>query len=147
MALDMETKEQKNYEISFLARGEEGAGAVVKHLHRLDAEILSEEGVGSINLAYPIKKHETAHFGCIHFKAGAETIKLLKEALKFEDDILRHLVVAPSFLKEGPPSFKQRSDVGEKKVSSERQVGEGGLSNEDLEIKLQEISESLPKQE
>jgi len=143
----MEAEEQKKYEISFLARGEEGVGAVVKHLHRLGAEILSEESTGSVSLAYPIKKHEAAHFGCIHFGAGAEIIKLLKEALKFEDSILRHLVITPPFLKESSSSLKQRGDMGEKKGLSEQQTSGGGLSNEDLEIKLQEISGSLPEQE
>ncbi len=145
MVLNMETKEQKKYEIAFLAHGEEGIGVVVKHLHRLGAEILSEEGTRSITLAYPIKKNTTAHFSCIHFKAGAEIIGLLKEALKFEDGILRHLITTPPFLKEDAPVSEQRGDTDAKKKSGEQPTSEIGLSNEDLEIKLQEIRESLPE--
>ncbi|MDD5710933.1 MAG: 30S ribosomal protein S6 [Candidatus Colwellbacteria bacterium] len=145
----MEVKEQKKYEIAFLAQGEEGVGVVVKNLHRLGAEILSEESAKPISLAYPIKKHETAHFGCIHFGAGTETIQLLKDTLKFEDNILRYLIITPPFQKESSavPEMKGGTGVAEKRRSGEQSTGGSGLSNEDLEVKLQEIRESLPEQE
>jgi ribosomal protein S6 len=143
----METEEQKSYEVSFLAQSEDGAGVVIKRLNHLGAEILGEENVGLINLAYPIKKHGAAHFGYIQFRAGTETIKLLKDALKFEDGILRHLVVvAQPSIKVAPAVRRpQRGGGGERRALSEQQAG-GSLSNEDLETKLREIRESLPEQ-
>lgn len=142
----MEIKEQRAYEIAFLARGEEGVGAVISHLHRLGAEIINEESARPIDLAYPIKKHTTAHFGCVHFKAEPETVKTLKESLKFEGNILRHLIITPPFLKENAlPTGEQKVVGDDKRRPSGQPTGGTGLSNEDLEIKLQEISESLPE--
>lgn len=139
MAL-METENQKNYEISFLVRGEEAAGSVVKHLNRLGAEISGEGSIGAIKLAYPIKKHETAHFGYIHFNAVPGLIADLKEALKFEEGILRYLIVTPAFVKDDLISQKKTKYEDTKTTARER---EGIASNEDLEARLEEISESL----
>ncbi|PIR98033.1 MAG: hypothetical protein COT89_01145 [Candidatus Colwellbacteria bacterium CG10_big_fil_rev_8_21_14_0_10_42_22] len=138
----METKEKKDYEISFLAYGEEGAGAVVKHLNALGIEILNEGQIESITLAYPIKKHTTAHFGYIYFKSSADLIEQLKEALKFEKGILRHLIVTPPIREEDQSVPKEQKTVEEDNINR-AEKSEKPLSNEDLEAKLEEISESL----
>lgn len=139
----METENKKNYEISFLTHSEEGVGVLVKHLNQLGAEILNEGDIESINLAYPIKKHESAYFGCIHFEASPDLIDQLKEVLKFEDGVLRYLIITPPFMKEGAPQAKEHKIETEKKKPSSEPTSEKGLSNEDLEAKLEEISESL----
>jgi ribosomal protein S6 len=141
----MDKEQQKSYEISILARSEDGAGLVAQRLQGLGAEIISEESAGLINLAYPIKKQGTAHLSYIKFRTEAENIKLLKEALKFEDKILRHLIVASNLSKNIQAAPRQREAVEEKKYVSEQPVERVGLSNEDLEVKLQEISKSLPE--
>ena len=92
--------EKSIYEISFLARTEEGVGAVLKHLKQVGAEVTSEQQIEQINLAYPIKKHNSAYLGCIHFALQGEEVEALKDAMRFEDDILRYTIVTPPFARE-----------------------------------------------
>ena len=131
----METKETKNYEISFLTHTEEGVGLVIKHLNQLGAQIVNEGKIEQRRLAYPIKKHESAYFGCIQFALDPENVHALKEAIKFDKSILRYLVVTPPISTEA----NQRKNRVQKQERIQKEIGDGVLSNEDLEAKLEEI--------
>jgi len=140
----METKDKKAYEISFLAKGEEAAGAVITHLNEAGAEITNEEQIEKLDLAYDIDKHSSAHFGAVHFNLDPDKIRGLRDALKFEEGLLRYIVVTPPIAKDDMtqprrPKMERREESPEKKVAAP----EGTLSNQDLEAKLEEISGSL----
>ncbi len=134
--------EKNTYEISFLARSEEGAGTVLKHLNQVGAEIAGQQRIEQVNPAYPIKKHSSAHFGCIQFALQGEEIKTLKDILRFEESILRYIIVTPPFVREENPQL--RGPRGSQEVPSEKQSGVDTIaSNRDLEAKLEEISGSF----
>lgn len=138
--------DSKTYEISFLARGEEAVGSVIQHLKQLGAELMNEQQIEKIDLAYPIQKHTSAHFGCLHFTLSPESIKPLEEALKFEEGLLRYLIVTPPFLKEEASAPRRPTRQAQQPVEKEPASQPGSdLSNEDLEAKLEEMSESLPE--
>ena len=140
----MQTEKNK-YEISFLAPTEEGAGIVLKHLNQVDAEINDEQQLEQISLAYPIKKHNSAYLGCIHFTLDPEEVTVLRDTLKFEENILRYTIVTPPFIKveetqpRGPRTTQE--SVIERAPSAPETV-----SNKDLEARLEEITGSLEKE-
>src|SRR3989344_3189883 len=137
----MET-EKNTYEISFLERGEEAAGTVLKHLNQVGAEITSEQQLEQVNLAYPIKKHNSAYLGCIHFAIQPEEVGILRETLRFDEGILRYIIVTPPFVREENP--QPRGSRMNQEVPSERQSSVDTIaSNKDLEAKLEEISGSF----
>ena len=58
-------------------------------IHRL-------EDWGRRQLAYPIQKVHKAHYVLMNIECGHETLTELEHAFKFNDAVLRHLVVAMS---------------------------------------------------
>ena len=58
-------------------------------IHRL-------EDWGRRQLAYPIQKLHKAHYVLMNIECGRETLTELEHAFKFNDAVLRHLVVAKS---------------------------------------------------
>jgi len=56
-------------------------------IHRL-------EDWGRRQLAYPIQKVHKAHYVLMNIECGRETLTELEHAFKFNDAVLRHLVVA-----------------------------------------------------
>ena len=56
-------------------------------IHRL-------EDWGRRQLAYPIQKVHKAHYVLMNLECGPETLTELEHAFKFNDAVLRHLVVA-----------------------------------------------------
>ena len=56
-------------------------------IHRL-------EDWGRRQLAYPIQKVHKAHYVLMNIECGAETLTELEHAFKFNDAVLRHLIVA-----------------------------------------------------
>lgn len=139
----MEETDKKTYEISFLARGEEAAGSVIQHLSRHGAEITAEQKIEPIELAYPIEKHNSAHFGCVHFAMDPDSVDTLKESLKFDEGILRYLIVTPPIVSEEEGKKPTRTPTSKKPV--QETTPEGSMSNKDLAAKLEEISESMPE--
>lgn len=62
----------------------EGAGGTI---HRL-------EDWGRRQLAYPIQRLLKAHYVCMNIEVGTAPLKELKEAFRFNDAVLRHLIVS-----------------------------------------------------
>jgi small subunit ribosomal protein S6 len=56
-------------------------------IHRL-------EDWGRRQLAYPIQKVHKAHYVLMNLECGAETLTELEHAFKFNDAVLRHLIVS-----------------------------------------------------
>ncbi|PIR98349.1 MAG: hypothetical protein COT88_02155 [Candidatus Colwellbacteria bacterium CG10_big_fil_rev_8_21_14_0_10_41_28] len=138
----MEEETTKTYEISFLARGEEGALSMVKHLNSAGAEIINEDKLDQIVLAHPIKKNKTAYFGCIHFSVDTDAIDKIKTALKFEEGILRYLIVTPPFIKTESGQTSTPMNRVERRPAKEAPKSTVS-SNKDLEATIEELSESI----
>src|SRR3989338_3229057 len=100
-----ETSDKKFYEIAFLARNEEDAQQVIKLLKSAGAEIELECPISKINLAYAIKKENSAHFGYFHFLLETEKAKQLEDSIRINPLILRFLIITPPFVKNKTRSF------------------------------------------
>lgn len=132
---------QKQYEIGYLVRGEEGTGVVMDHLKRLPAEILFEGEVKATRLLYPIERLTSAYFGYIHFKSDPEVISNLNDALKLDNQVVRFLIVTPPFTKERSQRFSPTPPQPRKlaKPDTLPALKEATASNDLLEEKLEEI--------
>ena len=70
-------------------------------IHRL-------EDWGRRQLAYPIQKVHKAHYVLMNIECGQETLTELEHAFKFNDAVLRHLIVATTEAKVAPsPMMKE----------------------------------------
>ena len=70
-------------------------------IHRL-------EDWGRRQLAYPIQKVHKAHYVLMNIECGAETLTELEHAYKFNDAVLRHLIVAmPEAVATSSPMMKE----------------------------------------
>jgi len=83
------------------------------HIHRL-------EDWGRRQMAYPIQKIHKAHYVLMNIEADQETLDELEHAFKFNDAVLRHLiikvkaaVIAPSAMMKEEKSRSFNSDVAE----------------------------------
>jgi len=89
-------------------------------IHRL-------EDWGRRQLAYPIQKVHKAHYVLMNLECGAETLNELEHAFKFNDAVLRHLIVAMTEPVVSPsPMMKEekaRSLTGERAERTERPEG------------------------
>jgi small subunit ribosomal protein S6 len=81
------------------------------HIHRL-------EDWGRRQMAYPIQKIHKAHYVLMNIEADQETLDELEHAFKFNDAVLRHLiikvksaVIAPSAMMKEEKSRSFSNDV------------------------------------
>lgn len=139
----METKEieKKQYEISFLVKGEDGAKTVAQLVKSLGGEIELEGPVAKITLSYPIKKQESGFFGYFHFIFPPEEIKHLEHELGTSAEVLRHLIITPPFRKTEarPRQEVSRAPLKPQVQKPQESARSEALTNEDLEKKIEEI--------
>ena len=105
----------RHYEIVFLVHPDqsEQVGAMVE---RYQSMIAAGEGAvhrledwGRRQLAYPIAKVHKAHYVLMNIECGQETLDELISAFRFNDAVLRHLVVKrDEAVTEASPLSKER---------------------------------------
>ena len=72
------------------------------------------ENIGSRKLAYPIQDCYKANYFCLNVTCDSDQIDSLKESFKYNDAILRHLIVRKDEIETEPSSlFKQTQEDGE----------------------------------
>mgnify|MGYP001305031304 CR=1 FL=1 len=72
------------------------------------------ENIGSRKLAYPIQDCYKANYFCINVTCDSDLIDNLKESFKYNDAILRHLIVRKDEIEIEPSSLlKQTQEDGE----------------------------------
>jgi small subunit ribosomal protein S6 len=88
------------------------------HIHRL-------EDWGRRQMAYPIQKIHKAHYVLMNIEVDQETLDELEHAFKFNDAVLRHLiikvkaaVIAPSAMMKEEKSRSFNSDAGDAVLAS-----------------------------
>ena len=138
-------QEFKQYEISFLGLNESVGQEVNSLLTRLGIEVFFNGSIKQIDLMYPIKKHQGAFFGYLHFQTSADKIESLKKDLSLQKDIVRFLIITPpikKFIEKARlveravfPEKKEPAAVPTKEIFPKSEA----LSNELLEQKLEEI--------
>jgi len=136
------------YEVSFLARSENGAATMVRHLASLGAEIVNEGSLNKMKLAYPIEGQESAYFGCIACSIPRDAVSKVHDAVRLDKEIMRVLIltsqstktdVASGTRKHIPNVPRDTTEPKMAKTARPETKEKTALSNELLEEKLEEI--------
>lgn len=146
MSSEMSDQAKKMYEVSFLARSENGAALVVGHLTSYGAEIVNEGNLNNMKLAYPINNLESAYFGCISCLMLVDSVSKVYDAVRLDDEIVRMLILTAPAVRESvetqakqPTTQRLPRRTVRPKVEKEISDEKGTISNELLEEKLEEI--------
>ena len=76
------------------------------------------EDWGRRQLAYPIDKIAKAHYVCLNIEADRATLEELEHGFKFNDAVIRHLIVTTKKAETAPsPMMKEGSKEGAKEGS------------------------------
>jgi len=104
----------RHYEIVFIVhpdQSEQVPGMIERYRNTIttgNGKIHRIEDWGRRQLAYPIAKVFKAHYVLMNIEVSNETLSELDHAFKFNDAVLRHLIVAKSEPETGPsPMMKE----------------------------------------
>ncbi|MEZ5730452.1 MAG: 30S ribosomal protein S6 [Burkholderiaceae bacterium] len=104
----------RHYEIVFIVHPDqsEQVGAMIDRYKAIvegqNGKIHRLEDWGRRQLAYPIQKVAKAHYVLMNIEAGPEALAELEHSFRFNDAVLRHLVVSMKKAATGPsPMWKQ----------------------------------------
>ena len=92
----------RNYEIVFLVHPDqsEQTSSIISKLEKLVTDsggnVHRSENIGNRKLAYPIQDQFKASYGLLNIECNQETINEIKNSFKFNDSIIRNLVLIVS---------------------------------------------------
>lgn len=81
-----------------------------------------EEDWGRRQLAYQINKLGKAHYICLNVEAGKEVLAELEHAFKFNDAVLRHLIVQKKKAETTPSSMMKTVEREEARKAGQQQA-------------------------
>lgn len=104
----------RHYEIVFIVHPDQSE-QVPAMIERYRGIVESQQGKvhrledwGRRQLAYPIEKIAKAHYVLFNIECGTESLSELEHAFKFNDAVMRHLIVAMKKAETGPsPMWRQ----------------------------------------
>ncbi|EHP38289.1 MULTISPECIES: 30S ribosomal protein S6 [Cupriavidus] len=104
----------RHYEIVFIVHPDQSE-QVPAMIERYKTLVTSQEGQihrvedwGRRQMAYMIQKLAKAHYVCLNIECGKETLAELEHAFKFNDAVLRHLIVQTKKAETAPsPMMKE----------------------------------------
>jgi len=116
----------RHYEIVLIVHPDQSE-QVPAMIERYKAMIEAQEGKvhriedwGRRQLTYPIQKMSKAHYMLVNIECGKPTLDELEHAFRFNDAVLRHLIVAMKKPETGAsPMWKQIQKEEARKASSE----------------------------
>ena len=136
----MDELSQKDYELSFLARDEKGAEAVLNLLKKWGAEITLEGPFERVALAYKIAGALSAYLGYFHLRLTPDKVQPLSQDLRAKGVTLRFLIITPPFVKgRVRPAGKSKTMRPAPIAPPERRPASLPISNEALERTIEEI--------
>jgi small subunit ribosomal protein S6 len=123
----------RNYEVVFIVHPDQSE-QVPAMVERYQALVTSQGGKvhrledwGRRQLAYPIQKLVKAHYICFNIECGQTTLDELENAFRFNDAVLRHLVIKMKAAQSEPSVMMKQVERDEaRKASAE-------VSTDDME--------------
>jgi small subunit ribosomal protein S6 len=124
----------RHYEIVFLVhpdQSEQVPAMIERYRGMIEAEggtIHRQEDWGRRQLAFPIQKVHKAHYVLLNVECDKATLDELTGAFRFNDAVLRHLVIArDEAITEPSPMAKPEDERGEGRSRRSRDDDEGDL--------------------
>jgi small subunit ribosomal protein S6 len=133
-------KHMRHYEVVFIVHPDQSE-QVPGMVERYKALVASRNGVvhrledwGRRQMTYPIAKMHKAHYVLMNIECDGETLTELEHAFKFNDAVLRHLVVKMDKAHTTPSPMmkeeKSRSLMGEQRSERGEKPAEGAAQAE-----------------
>lgn len=147
----MENDITKEYELAILAESEAVETEIDKLLADLpeggQVEILNKEPARLLTLAYPINKHLSATLLVYQLRTQPENIAKIRESLRFQPNVLRHLLITPPIQKLNAQKTRERpSEMVAATISPPaKPVGPEISSNELLTKTLEQLENNESK--
>ena len=110
------------------------------NIHRL-------EDIGRLQLAYNIQDIHKAHYVLINIECDDQTLSEIESSFKFNDSIIRHLIVRMNKAETGPSILfsenkKQEKEKKEKDKKVVRSKNESPLIEKVAEVEKDQVTES-----
>lgn len=120
----------RDYEVVYIFRPElesEDVEAKLEDYHgRLDGEVTAVEHWGSRQLAYEIDGERSGYYVVAQYEADPASLEGFEQGLKYDEELIRHLVVLAEGELPAPPS--ERDDAEDEEEDEE---GEGDEQDDD----------------
>ncbi|ALD90323.1 30S ribosomal protein S6 [Cupriavidus gilardii] len=121
----------RHYEIVFIVHPDqsEQVPAMIERYKTLvtsqNGQVHRVEDWGRRQLAYMIQKLAKAHYVCLNIECGKDTLAELEHAFKFNDAVLRHLIVQTKKAETAPsPMMKEVQREEARKASQQTSEGQ-----------------------
>lgn len=143
-------KQERQYEITFLA-SEEGLDQEVKKIiESLEGKVEETKVWGRQKLAYPIKGHNAANYTTVIFTAAAEKLLDFDKKIKLIGGIIRHLTVVaiPKSPKIAVIKEERKEERIEKKLEKKPKIESiktEKIKTEDVQEEEKNVDERLKK--
>jgi len=119
----------RHYEVVFVVHPDQSE-QVPAMIERYKSMVTSQGGVvhrledwGRRQLAYPIQKLVKAHYVCVNIECAQATLDELEHAFRYNDAVLRHLVVRTNKAETAPsPMMKAVEREEARKVASDAEA-------------------------
>jgi small subunit ribosomal protein S6 len=148
----------RHYEIVFLVHPDqsEQVPAMIERyrsgIEGKDGKIHRLEDWGRRQLAYPINKIHKAHYVLMNIECGAEALEELESAFRFNDAVIRNMIIKldeavtePSPLAKSKDEKEERSDRGER--SDKREAAPQADTTETADAPVAEEAAAAPAAE
>ena len=121
----------RHYEIVFIVHPDQSE-QVPAMIERYKSLVTSQGGQvhrvedwGRRQMAYMIQKLAKAHYVCVNIECGKETLAELEHAFKFNDAVLRHLIVQTKKAETAPsPMMKEVQREEDRKAAQTTTEGQ-----------------------
>ena len=145
----------RHYEIVFLVHPDQSE-QVPAMIERYQSLITGNSGTihrledwGRRLLAYPINKIHKAHYVLMNIECDSETLKQLTEGFRFNDAVIRNLVIKKDNAVTGPSPLIKSKDDEDSRPEKVPFVSEDDLDDEDLGETTEEsvsVEETAPEE-
>ena len=120
----------RNYEVVFIVHPDQSE-QVPAMVERYQAMVTTQGGKvhrledwGRRQLAYPIQKLVKAHYVCFNIECGQTTLDELEHAFRYNDAVLRHLVIKTKTAQTEPSIMMKQVERDEARKASAEVVSD-----------------------
>lgn len=145
----------RHYEVVFIVHPDQSE-QVNAMIERYESLITSDGGTvhrledwGRRQLAYPIQKLVKAHYVCMNIEINRETLEELEHAFRYNDAILRNLIIQTKEAPEGPSIMMNsvERDEGRRGADSDSEDADDAEAGEDNETPAAQDGDDASEQQ
>ena len=144
----------RHYEIVFLVHPDQSdqTSSIISKLDKLvkdsGGKVHRSENIGNRRLAYPIQDQFKASYGLINIECNQEAVEEIKNSFKFNDSIIRNLVVTAkkAHTEDSALLIQSKEDSEKDSYQEAREQVERSEINDIQKAKKVEISNKAPEE-